>query len=74
MTRQEWTNRCAQQLWKRDSSRSWQSVLRRAGTLADVQSDLNGASGLAWQSPEDAADEHDPHFLPDPFEADEEVS
>lgn len=55
MKRQEWTNRCAKRLQK-NAGLSWQQALREASTLADRESDTHGASGIAWQSPEDAAD------------------
>lgn len=59
MTRQEWTNRFARRLRKLDPAVSWQWAMRYAASAADDQAELHGSSGLAWQSPEDAADEHD---------------
>lgn len=59
MTRQEWTNRCARQLRLRKPDLAWRHALMEARGLANDQAELHGASGLAWQSPEDAADECD---------------
>lgn len=59
MTRQEWTNRAARQLRLRKPDLAWRHALMEAGGMAEEQAELHGASGLAWQSPEDAADEFD---------------
>ena len=59
MTRREWTTRFARRCRKLDPAVTWQWAMRYAATAADEQTDLYGASGLAWQSPEDAADEED---------------
>lgn len=59
MNRRDWTNRCARQLRKRYPSMSWPVARMHAGGMAEDQAENNGASGIAWQSPEDAADEAD---------------
>lgn len=56
MTRDEWVKRCARQLRRRDSSLQWRFALMWAGGIAKDQADLYGESGIAWESPEDAAD------------------
>jgi hypothetical protein len=56
MTRTEWINRCASR-YIEASGIDAERARDFANTCADQQADLNGASGLAWDSPEDAADE-----------------
>jgi len=57
MTRREWTTRYARRVRELDPRVSWQWALRYARDAADEQAEINGASGLAWQSPEDAAED-----------------
>ena len=59
MARQEWKNRYARRLRKLNPAITWQWAKMEAATAADDQAERYGFSGLAWQSPEDAADEHD---------------
>ena len=56
MTRGQWIGRCAKRLQVlngSDKKAAWVT----AAELADQQADLHGSSGLAWQSPEDVADQ-----------------
>lgn len=55
MTKDEWITRCARRLVAQSGcTPRWARM--EAGNLAAAQAELNWASGLAWQSPEDAAD------------------
>jgi hypothetical protein len=57
VTKLEWVNRCARRIQKLIGEK-WPQALQSAGNIASLQADENGASGLAWQSPEEAADDY----------------
>jgi hypothetical protein len=54
MTRREWVNTCAKRI--NGTVRDWPQSLSMAGQCAEKQSWENGASGLAWEKPEDLAE------------------
>lgn len=55
MTRKEWVNRCANRLMKLRGC-TWNEAQNLAAACAREQADTNGESGVARQSPEEAAD------------------
>lgn len=54
--RSQWITRCAQQLEKL-ARFTVPTAHDLASTLADEQAEQNGASGLAWEAPEDVANQ-----------------
>jgi hypothetical protein len=55
MTKTEWIARCKAQYIRRGEDPRWAEMF--AATKADDQADLHGASTIAWERPEDVADE-----------------
>lgn len=55
MNRTDWVNRCAKRLLSITGDR-WSHALRDAASLADEQTVRHGASAIAWEGPEDAAE------------------
>lgn len=55
MTRKEWVAACADRIMKTAGTSKFIAVIL-ADDLADRETDKHGASGLAWMSPADAAD------------------
>lgn len=55
MTRTEWIARCKAQYIRRGETEHWAEMF--AATRADEQAELHGASAIAWERPEDAADQ-----------------
>lgn len=54
MTLREWVNTCAKRI--NATVRDWPESLQMAALCADHQAEENGASGIAWEKPEDCAD------------------
>lgn len=56
MTRRDWVVRCARRFQKA-AAMTWSESLHCASVCADQQAEHNGASGDAWDEPEETADE-----------------
>ena len=56
MTREQWTDRCADRIHALIGGSRHMAHIYADG-CAEEQEDLHGPSGAAWQSPEDVADD-----------------
>ncbi len=54
--RDEWLKRCAARIMRNENI-SIELATQFADAMADDQEEINGSSGIAWELPENAADE-----------------